>query len=65
MKDEFFINFIYFICAQNYDEKQNSILAKGHSPFHLTVLEVIFIKTLNPNLCRQKEFVNNLTLLSH
>jgi len=31
----------------------------------LSVLEAIFIKTLNSILCRQKEFVYNLTLLSH
>jgi len=60
------------ICAQNYDDKQFSILAKGRSTFHLSVfakgrstfhlsvLEVTFIKTLNPILCRQKEFVYNL-----
>jgi len=42
------------ICAQNYDDKQFSILAKDHSPFHLSVVEAIFIKTLNPILCRQK-----------
>jgi len=33
------------------------------------ILEAIFIKTSNPILCRQKEFVKefvyNLTLLSH
>jgi len=28
---------------------------------HLSVLEAIFIKTLSPILCRQKEFVYNLT----
>jgi len=53
------------ICAQNYDDKQFSILAKGCSPVHLSVLEAIFIKTLNPVLCQQKEFVYNLTLLSN
>jgi len=53
------------IGAQNYDDKQFSILAKGCSPFHLSVLEAIFIKTLNSILCWQKEFVCNLTLLSH
>jgi len=48
------------ICAQNYDDKQFSILAKGRSAFHLSVLESIFIKTLNPILCRQK----NLSTIS-
>jgi len=32
-------------------------LPNAHSPFHLSVLEAIFIKTLNPILCRQTEFV--------
>jgi len=53
------------ICTQNYGAKQFSILAKGHSPFHLTDLEAIFIKTSNPILCRQKEVVYYLTWLSH
>jgi len=53
------------ICAQNYVDQQFSILTKGRSPFHLSVLKAIFIKTLNPILCRQKEFVYNLTLLPH
>jgi len=51
--------------AQNYDDKQFSILVKGCSPFNLSVLEAIFIKSSNLILCRQKEFVYNLTLLSH
>jgi len=42
------------ICAQNYDDKRLSILVQGRSPFHLSVLEAIFIKTSNPILCRQK-----------
>jgi len=49
------------ICAQKYNEKQFSILAKGRSPFHLIALEAIFIKTSNPILCRQK----NLFTISH
>ena len=40
-----------------------SILAKGRSPFHLSALEATFIKTSNPILCRQKEFVYNLKIL--
>jgi len=42
------------ICAQNYNDKQFSILAKGRSLFHLSFLEAIFKKTSNPILCRQK-----------
>ena len=40
-------------CAQHYDDSRFSILAQGCSPFHLSALEAIFIKT-NPALCRQK-----------
>ena len=44
-------------CAQHYDDSRFSILAHGHSPFHLSALETTCIKTSNPALCRQKEFV--------
>ena len=50
-------------CAQHYDNSMFSILAKGHSPFHLLALEATFIKTSNPILCRQKEFVYSLKIL--
>ena len=30
------------------------------SVFHLSALEAIYIKTLKPDLCRQKEFVYSL-----
>ena len=49
-------------CAQHYDDSRFSILAQGHSPFHLFVLKTTFIKTFNPVLCRQKEFVSSLRL---
>ena len=39
-----------------------AILAKGCSPFHLSALEATFIKTSNPILGRQKEFVYNLKI---
>jgi len=48
------------ICTQNYDDKQFCILAKVRSPFHLSIFEAIFIKTLNPILCQQK----NLSTIS-
>jgi len=42
------------ICA-HYDDKRFSILAKGCSSFHLSILQAVFIKTSNPILCRQKK----------
>ena len=37
-------------------------LGKQGSSFHLRVLESVYIKTQNPVLCRQKEFVVSLGL---
>ena len=51
------------VCAQHYDDIRFSIFAQGHSPFHLSALEATFIKTSNPALCRQKEFVYNLKIV--
>ena len=53
----------YPTCAQHWDDNMFSILAKGRSLFHLSALEATFIKTSNPILCRQKEFVYNLKIL--
>ena len=48
--------------AQEYNEKRFSILASGRSAFHLSALEATFIKTLQPNLRKQKEFVYSLKI---
>ena len=45
------------VCAQRHDDSRFSILVQGCSPFHLFALEATFIKTSNPALCQQKEFV--------
>ena len=50
-------------CAQHYDDSRFSILAQGRSPFHLSTLVATFIKTSNPALCRQKEFVYSLKIV--
>ena len=50
-------------CAQHYDDSRFSILAQVPSPFHLSALEATFIKTSNPALCRQKEFVYCLKIV--
>ena len=49
-------------CAKHYHQDRFRILARGRSSFHLAVLESIFIKTSNPDLCRQKEFVYSLKI---
>ena len=50
-------------CASHYHIDQSSILAKVRTIFHLGTLQATFIKTLQPILCRQKEFVYSLQIL--
>ena len=50
-------------CAQHYNDSRFSILAQGCSPFHLSALEVTFIKTSNPAFCRQKKLVYSLKIV--
>ena len=49
--------------AQHYDDSKFSILAQSRSPFHLSAVETTFIRTSNPVLCRQKEFVCSLKIV--
>ena len=49
-------------CASYYDNNQFSILAKGRTLFHLSILEATLIKMLKSELCRQKEFVHTAKL---
>ena len=49
-------------CALHYSNEKFSILARGHSSFHLSALKATFIKSLNPFLCKQKEFVYSLKI---
>ena len=49
-------------CALHYSNEKFFILARGRSSFHLSALEATFIKSLNPFLCKQKEFVYSLKI---
>ena len=49
-------------CALHYSNEKFSILAQGCSSFHLSALEATFIKSLNPLLYKQKEFVYSLKI---
>ena len=49
-------------CSLHYNNKKFSILSRGCSSFHLSTLEVTFIKSLNPLLCKQKEFIYSLKI---
>jgi hypothetical protein len=49
-------------CAKHYNDRMFKILARGRTPFHLSVLESLFITTLKPVLCKQKQFVYKTNL---
>ena len=49
-------------CAANYSDKKFKILATARNSFQLSLLEVAYIKTTRPVLCRQKEFVYTLKI---
>ena len=47
-------------CANTYTDNNFRIFGQAKSSFHLGVLESVYIKTQNPVLCKQKEFVFHL-----
>ena len=48
--------------AKTYIEDNFRITGQARSSFHLSGLESVYIKTQNPVLCRQNEFVFSLGL---
>ena len=46
-------------CAKTHTDGNFRIIGQARSSFHLSVLESVYIKTQNPVLCRQKEFVSH------
>ena len=49
-------------CAKTYTDDNFRIIGQARSSFHLGVLELVYITTQNPVLCKQKEFVFSLGL---
>ena len=49
-------------CAKTYSDDNFRIIGQARSSFHLSVLESVYIKTQNPVLCKQKEFIFSLGL---
>ena len=49
-------------CALHYNKDKFSVLARARTSFLLSALEATFIKSLNPLLCKQKEFVYSLKI---
>ena len=51
-------------CAKTYTDDNSRIIGQARSSFPLGVVESVYIKTQNPVLCRQKEFVFSLKLFN-
>ena len=49
-------------CTKTYTDDNFRTIGQARSSFHLSVLESVYIKTQNPVLCRQEEFVFSLGL---
>ena len=47
-------------CAKTYINDNFRIIGQARSSFHLNVLESVYIKTQNPILCKQKDFIFSL-----
>ena len=47
-------------CAKTYTDDNFRIIGQGRSSFHLSVLESVYVKTQNPVLCKQKDFIFSL-----
>ena len=44
-------------CGKTYTDDNFWIIGQGRSSFHLVFLESVYIKTQNPVLCKQKDFI--------
>ena len=49
-------------CAKTYSDDNFRIIGQARSSFHLSVLESVYIKTQNPVLYKQKEFIFSIGL---
>ena len=47
-------------CAKTNTSDGFRLFGKAKSSFHLSVFESVYIKTQNPVLCKQKEFIFHL-----
>lgn len=51
-------------CSVNFSGDAFTILSKSHSNYQLKVLETIYILSLKPPLCKQKDFILGLQLIT-
>ena len=51
-------------CASTYSADLFTILSRYHSDFHLKVLETIYILIHKPSLCKQREYLLGLDIIT-
>ena len=54
---EFRLSYAKTSYSKTYTDDNFRIIGQARSSFHLGVLESVYIKTKNPVLCEQKEFI--------
>ena len=51
-------------CAADFNVDRFSILSRSHSLFHLKVLETVYVRYLQPSLCKQRDCLMGLNVIS-
>ena len=51
-------------CGEKYDSNQFTILARGRTAFHVSILESLYIARRRPILCKQKQYVYTTKLFA-
>ena len=51
-------------CVADFNVDQFSILSQSHSIFHLKVLETLYVRSLQPSLCKQRDCLLGLNVIS-
>ena len=51
-------------CVANFNIDRFSILSRLHSLFHLKVLETLYVRSLQPSLCKQRDCLLGLNVIS-
>ena len=51
-------------CVADFNVYRFSILSRSHSIFHLKVLETLYIRSIQPSLCKQRDCLLGLNVIS-
>ena len=51
-------------CVADFDVDRFSILSRSHSRFHLKVLKTLYVRSLQPSLCKQRDCLLGLNVIS-